>query len=215
MSDGALAGGCRAVLFDLDDTLVHTREVKWAHHRHVAREHYGIELDDDTLAQHWGKPFDEMIGLYYRQAASVEAMRAANQASAHLFPKTPVEGAVEVVTALLDEGVLVGVLTSTNTDMTTADLARCGFPVERLVLVQGADQTPHHKPDAAVFDPALAVLRGRGVADVTYVGDAVIDARAAEGAGLGFVAVTTGLFDAAAFDGHRVVDDIRLLPTVL
>ena len=52
----------RAVLFDMDDTLLLTREVKWDHHRFVAREHYGIELDDQTLRAHWGEPFDEMIG---------------------------------------------------------------------------------------------------------------------------------------------------------
>ena len=122
----------RAVLFDMDDTLLLTREVKWDHHRFVAREHYGIELDDQTLRAHWGEPFDEMIGNLYRHSAPVDEMRAVNKACAHRYPKAVVPGAVEVVTSLMDAGLLVGVVTSTNTDMALADLDRCGLPVDRL-----------------------------------------------------------------------------------
>ena len=42
----------RAVLFDLDDTLLKTARIKWAHHKAVAAQ-YGIELTDETLAQYW------------------------------------------------------------------------------------------------------------------------------------------------------------------
>ena len=200
--------GERAVLFDLDDTLVATREVKWEHHRFVAREHYGIELDDETLARHWGEPFGVMLGHLYRDAASTEGMIATNHASAHLYRKTPRPGAVELVTQLLDSGVPVGVVTSTLSQPAAEDLARCGFPVERLFTVQGADRSPAHKPDPAVFDHALAQLRCLGIRRVSYVGDAVMDARAAAGAGLDFVAVTTGMDDAGAFGDVPVADDI-------
>ncbi len=206
----------RAVLFDMDDTLLLTREVKWDHHRFVAREHYGIELDDQTLRAHWGEPFDEMIGNLYRHSAPVDEMRAVNKACAHRYPKAVVPGAVEVVTSLMDAGLLVGVVTSTNTDMALADLDRCGLPVDRLCLVHGADVTGHHKPDPRVFDRALEFLRGLNVTEVTYVGDAVMDDQAAAGAELGFIAVTTGLFDASRFEGRAVVDDITdVLPLLL
>lgn len=206
----------RAVIFDMDDTLLLTREVKWNHHRHVARTSYGIELDDETLRTHWGKPFDEMIGHYYRHSATPDEMRAANASSAAQFPKQPVPGAVELVTRLLDEGAQVGVVTSTRTQMALADLTRCGFPVERLFLVQGADQSPVHKPDPAVFDNARALLADLGVADVTYVGDALMDEQAATAAGLAFVAITTGLFGAEEFpSGTRTVATIDELDAEL
>ena len=69
----------------------------------------------------------------------------------------------------------------------------------------------HLRPDAgdpAVFDHALAQLRCLGLRRVSYVGDAVMDARAAAGAGLDFVAVTTGMDDAGAFGDVPVADDI-------
>lgn len=206
----------RAVIFDMDDTLLLTREVKWAHHRWVAREHYGIELDDDTLRAHWGKPFDAMIGEYYRHADTVDNMRAANHASAADFPKTPVPGAVALVTDLIDAGVEVGVVTSTRTDMARADMERCGFPVERFFLLQGADDTSFHKPDPHVFDAALALLRADGIDDVTYVGDALMDEAAATAAGIRPIAITTGLFSAAEFPpGTTTVADVDALRPLL
>ncbi|GAA1394326.1 HAD-IA family hydrolase [Luteococcus peritonei] len=198
----------RAVLFDLDDTLVATREVKWEHHRFVAREHYGIDLDDETLARHWGEPFGMMLGHLYRDAASTEEMVATNHASAHLYPKTTRPGAVELVTDLLDAGIPVGVVTSTLSQPAADDLRRCGFPVDRLFTVQGADRSPVHKPDPAVFTAALDTLRCLGIERVSYVGDAVMDAQAAAGAGLDFVAVTTGMVTAEAFPGVPVVASI-------
>ena len=43
-----------------------------------------------------------------------------------------------------------------------------------------------------------------------------MDDQAAAGAELGFIAVTTGLFDASRFEGRAVVDDITdVLPLLL
>ncbi len=204
-----------SVIFDMDDTLLATREVKWAHHRQVARDHYGIELTDEVLGRHWGEPFDQMIGHLYQHSASVDQMRAANQASAHLFPKQAIPGAVDVVTHLLDRGLTVGVLTSMNTANALVDLSRCGFPMNLLAFVQGADETPHHKPDPRVFTPALETLHAMGSTEVTHVGDALIDERAAVGAGLRFVAVTTGLFAAEAFGESPVIGSLVDLPALV
>lgn len=205
----------QAVLFDLDDTLTATLAVKWDHHRQVARDHFGIEIDDATLREHWGKPFDVLISHLYRNSAPLEEMRAANRATAHLFPKPAIPGAVEAVTRLLDAGILVGVVTSTRTEFAVADLPRLGFPLQRLLCVQGADQTVHHKPDPRVFDGILAQLEDLGVDDVTYVGDSWYDAEAAAGAGLEFIGVTTGLWGAEHFGDATVIDSVADLPEVL
>jgi phosphoglycolate phosphatase-like HAD superfamily hydrolase len=37
----------RAVLFDLDDTLLKTSTIKWAHHKAVAKRFYNIDLTDE------------------------------------------------------------------------------------------------------------------------------------------------------------------------
>ncbi|QNV40005.1 HAD hydrolase-like protein [Rothia amarae] len=210
------ANSHRAVIFDLDDTLFFTIEAKWNHHRHVARESFGVELTDDVLREHWGKPFTEMIGFYYQNAASVEEMVAANAASRDLFPKKPIEGAREMVLSLLDDGVAVGVVTSTRTEWALGELEREGYPLNRLTMVQGSDLVDFHKPDPRVFDEILKIMRACGKTSLTYVGDALLDERAALDAGMKFVGLETGLYSHADFSENTpVLPDVSHLRDVL
>jgi phosphoglycolate phosphatase-like HAD superfamily hydrolase len=183
----------RAVLFDLDDTLLQTARIKWAHHKAVAA-HYGIALTDETLAQYWGLPFDQMIGYLYNHADTVDNMRAANRALEPQFPKEIHDDTLAVLGTLALHGIVAGVVTSTNTAFALADLRRLHVPDDAFVLVQGAEATPYHKPDGRVFDPALARLAELGLrrSEVLYVGDALMDHAAAADAGMPFVGVATG-----------------------
>lgn len=187
--------GCRVILFDLDDTLLRSRMIKWQQYKSVACRQYGIALTEEELTRQWGKPFDEMISALYRRSAPLEEMRAATLALEPQYPKTPIDGAVRTVERLLDLGFGAGVVTATNTSHANFDLERTGFPVERLLFVHGADLTLAHKPDPEVFRLALDRLADDGItaADMTYVGDSLTDAEAARRAGLRFVGVTTGL----------------------
>lgn len=210
--------GAAAVVFDLDDTLLRSREVKWNHHKAVASRIYGLEVTDEDLLQHWGRPFDELITMLYRSAASLDEMRAANLALEPEFPKSAMEGALELVEHLLERGVHVGVVTSANTAPAVADLIRTGFPVPNLLFVHGADVTRAHKPNPEVFAAARDALAGVGVAaaQTVYVGDALMDMAAAIGAGLEFVGVTTGLVAGEQFmrEGVDWVDGLAGLVEV-
>lgn len=188
----------KAVIFDLDDTLLQTARVKWAHHRHTALHSYGIELTDEIILEHWGKPLSIMVGELYNHSDTPEAMLAANRETEHMFRKLVFDDAVHTVETLLDTGFLVGVITSTTTEFARTDLERHLFPVERMFTVQGEDLTDTHKPDPAVFDPALELLDKVNIdrSDVVYVGDALIDHVAASTAGLQFIGVATGLVTA-------------------
>jgi len=193
----------RAVLFDLDDTLLKTARIKWAHHKAVAAR-YGIELTDETLARYWGMPFDRMIGYLYNHADTVDNMRAANRALEPQFPKDIHDDTLAVLGTLALHGIVAGVVTSTNTEFAVADLGRLQVPDDAFVLVQGAEATPHHKPDGRVFDPALARLAELGISrsEVLYVGDALMDREAAVHAGIQFVGVATGFVGIEQF--HEV-----------
>ncbi|UBI40287.1 HAD family hydrolase [Streptomyces mobaraensis] len=210
----------RVVLFDLDDTLVVTAKVKWAHHKAVARRFYDIELTDAELRLHWGRPFDAMIRALYRDSDTLERMREANLSLEEDFLKQPLPGAVDVIHELWRRGIEVGVVTSTNRSSALRDIERIGLRTDRLTLLQGADDSRFHKPDPRVFDSVLATLgeRGVGVDDIWYVGDALIDHTAATGAKLRFVGVSTGFCTRETFaraGAEHILDDIRQLPTLL
>lgn len=203
----------RAVLFDLDDTLFFTREAKWNQHRAVALKNWGIELTDDALRTHWGMPFEPMIALLYEgNGTDAERVAAYNEFSQD-FPKIPIPGALETVTALLDRGVAVGIVSSAVTEKITEELTKNNFPVERFFTVQGADRSDFHKPDGRVFEDALKILRACGKIDITYVGDALMDEAAARDAGFKFFGLTTGLFSEEDFPaGTKILGSITELP---
>lgn len=208
----------RAVLFDLDDTLLITARIKWAHHKAVAAQ-YGIVLTDETLAQYWGMPFDEMIGYLYSHADTVEHMRTANRALEPQFPKELHDDALAVLGNLALRGIVVGVVTSTNTEFAIADLRRLQVPDEAFLFVQGAEATFHHKPDGRVFDPALVRLAELGIrrAEVLYVGDALMDHEAAVHAGIRFLGVATGFVSTEQFQeaGAPVIARLGELPAYI
>lgn len=209
----------RAVLFDLDDTLLVTREAKWEQSRFVARTHFGFELTDAELEAAWGKPFETMIAEQYRNSASLAEMIAANDASEDQYPKRVVPGAPETVQELRALGLRLGVVTSTRTAKAEDQLLRTGFDREAFDLVQGPESTAFHKPDGRVFEPALQRLAAHGItaAEVVYVGDSALDRAAALGAGLDLVAIASPLARDAAPEGHRppVVPDVTAVPAAL
>ncbi len=62
----------KAVIFDFDDTLVESRAVKWAQHKTVAKKFYNIELSDEDMRTHWGKPFTELVSVLYKNSDTFE-----------------------------------------------------------------------------------------------------------------------------------------------
>ncbi len=91
---------CKAIIFDLDDTLLKTAVIKWRHHKAVAHQFYGIELTDEKLGEHWGKPFDTMIGILYDNADTVDNMRSANRSIEAEYPKEIQEDTNETLSML-------------------------------------------------------------------------------------------------------------------
>lgn len=208
----------KAVIFDFDDTLVKTFAIKSAHHKATAKEFYGIDLTDEEIRNHWGKPFDQLISHFYRNSDSVENMRAANMSTRTQFLKETYDGSVEVIEEFLSKGIQIGVLTSTNKEFVLDDLQRLGFPFEKFFCIQGADETDVHKPDPRVFDRVIDTLHALGIgkSEAVYVGDGTIDFLAARGAGLDFIGVTTGLTSVEEFEKEgveKIIRDIRDLST--
>ena len=208
----------RAALLDLDDTLLKTAEIKWAHHKAVAAQ-YGITLTDETLARYWGMPFDHMIGYLYNHADTVENMRAANRALEARFPKEIQSDTIAVLGKLAMHGIVAGIVTSTNTAFAEADLRRLHVPEDAFLFVQGAEATPYHKPDGRVFDPALARLSELGIrgSEILYVGDAAMDHEAAVNAGIQFLGVATGFVSREQFQerGAQAINRLGELPAYL
>ncbi len=202
----------RAIIFDLDDTLTKSHERIFEHHKAVAK-HYDIDLTDDDILMHWGKPFDELIQHLYRKSDTLENMKVLNQSLYKDFRKEIQEDTPEIIAHLVDRNVHIGVVTAANTHQAVEDLEYFGIPIERFCFIQGAEQTPVHKPHPDVFLPMFEKLSQHGVgkSHIAYVGDALHDHAAARDAGIDFIAVTTGLVSKEKFQEAGVTTIIERL----
>jgi phosphoglycolate phosphatase len=199
----------KAVIFDFDDTLVESRVVKWAHHKHVAKKFYNIDLSDDDIKKHWGKPIGELVKILYKSSDTLENMYEALISVREQFRKSTYPGAQEVINKLLAANIKVGIVSATNRRFLFNDLVDDNFSVDKMFLIQGADNTEFHKPDPRVFNDAIKLLEKEGIAknETVYIGDSINDLDAAHGAGINFIGITTGLYAKEDFEkgGAKVI----------
>ena len=160
----------------------------------LATRKYQFELSDPELDRHWGVAYAELFQRLFgavepdlgRAIAAYEALDAEFEMSA--YPETQ-----RVLEALLPR-CLVGVVTAAGRSLVQAQMRKLGFPVAAFTLLQTAEDTPHHKPDPRVFEPALRILEKHAISasDTLYVGDSIRDFHAARDAGLAFIGVLRG-----------------------
>jgi phosphoglycolate phosphatase len=183
-----------AILFDLDMTLVDTREDIAASANEVRRQ-YGLDpLPEATVASFIGGGVENLLARALgdafrdREADSVERFRAHYRL--HCLDRSYVyEGLREVLASWAH--VKLGVVS--NKPERFCEQIIEGFGLRRFFgVIVGGDTAPHLKPHA---DPILHACNVLGVSPNTtvMVGDSVGDIHAARAAGCRVIAVTYGL----------------------
>lgn len=174
----------RAILFDLDGTLVSTKSLYMEAYRTAVRPFIRRDLSDaDIMAL---RPTSELSFLRAVVAASdfdrclADFHDAYGALHADLF-----EGAYDGVPALLDAvrgaGLATGIVSGKSRRSWEITSAACALgPFDVLVF---DDDVRAPKPDPHGLEQALEVL-GYAPADGVYVGDTVSDMEAARAAGL-------------------------------
>jgi len=185
----------KAVLFDLDGTLLDSRRLITEAYRHACRQVLGRELADEELVARWGEPLQTRIAHTAPDAtpdqldAVVTAYTAYYLAHhdrlAHLFP-----GVLEMLDALARRGRRMAVVTSKRRATTRRGLDV--FGLHRFITTAvSADDVEHPKPAA---EPVLAALRELGADpdEAVMVGDGIFDILAARAAAVRSVAALWG-----------------------
>ncbi|HSW91662.1 MAG TPA: HAD-IA family hydrolase [Candidatus Saccharimonadales bacterium] len=206
----------KAVLFDFDDTLVGTIEACWALDKYVAHTWYDKDLTDAELQANWHLPLREMIPIIFGiESASVDQALERIIDCYPKYPKKLFPSVIPVLQALQAANIPVGVVSSTVRKTLEYDLGV--FQLNDLIAyLQTQEDTPYHKPDSRVFDPASHWLKQLGVEKgdgVLYIGDGLHDMKAANAAGFHFIGVETGLVDANGFKeaGATSIHDLSIL----
>ena len=194
----------RAILFDLDGTLIDsTRPIIESYH-HTWRVHRGHTLPDAEWIGGLGTPLRVQFRRFTDDPAEVERMIATyrdwnlahHDAMVRAFP-----GALEAVRTLKANGAKLAIVTSKNRHGVGRGLALCGFDGLFPTLVT-SDDLEASKPDPA---PVLAALTALGEApvDSLFVGDSPHDIAAGRDAGTRTAACLWGPFERGVLAAER------------
>jgi len=185
----------RAVVFDLDGTLVDSVELITISFQHAIRQVLGQEISREESIAWVGRPLREQMELFSPEHADelVEVYREFNHREHDRMLKL-YDGILNLLSDLQRAGVKLGLVTSKSryTTQMAFDLTGIESYFDATVC---ADESPGNKPSP---DPILACLDRLDVeeGDAAYVGDSPSDIQAALAAGVRAIAVTWGVFDA-------------------
>jgi pyrophosphatase PpaX len=192
----------RAILFDLDGTLIDTTDLILRCFSHSWRAVYGLEHERAALVATFGIPLREAMWRLLAQTHGhaggdddnlVERLlieyRSFNVANHDVIAR-PFDGTRAVIEALRRRGYLIGVVTSKGRDLATRGLQLCMLD-ELLDTAIFLEDTEAHKPQP---EPILAALASLQVSseEAAYVGDSCHDIVAGRRAGVRTVAALWG-----------------------
>lgn len=183
----------RALLFDLDGTLLDSTELLLTGYKHAVREHLGRETTDAEWMPHFGRPLRDQMAAFSEEKA--DEMTATyrrfygknHEAMLRLYP-----GVGEMIATLHERGYRMGVVTSKATRFAVRGLQVFGLQAFFEVVV-GEDDVAAHKPDPEAVLLALSRMRA-GAQDAMMIGDSPWDVQAGRAAGCQTAAVLWGPF---------------------
>lgn len=220
MNAGELATvAYKAIVFDYDDTLVRTREVRYATLMRVARERYGFDLQRPEIDAAWGTPGDEFMRMLFdRQEPDLARLWGIYNEECKQDPNEAHPGALDFLQTF-SRRLPLGILTSSSRRRVLPELAETRIDESPFVRIQTAEDTPLHKPNPAVFAPwiAWAAEQSATADEILYVGDTLNDHAAAIGAGLRFIGMahTSREQDLFRDSGIRFVGSFKELAVTL
>ncbi len=183
----ALPPDLRAVLFDLDGTLLDSFSGHFSAYQ-VTFKHFGLSASLEDLLRVYSPDWLAVyraMGLPEQHWAEADAIWLAEAArhAPQLFP-----GTHELLGALQARYTL-GLVTSGSSERVKRDLARSGLDGRFRVVVTGGDVC-RPKPDPEGLLKALGLL-GVAPCQAVFVGDAAADALMAQAAGVAFIGMLT------------------------
>jgi pyrophosphatase PpaX len=207
----------QTILFDLDGTLLDTRELILSSYRYATRKVLGKRLPDELILPYIGIPLIyQMRKLAPEHAEELMLVYREHNARVHDELIRYFEGTRETLEELQSEGRQLAVVTSKRNEPAMKGLECFGLE-GYFQLIVGSEDTTKHKPDPA---PLLFATKQLDVplASCVYVGDSPYDMQAARAAGITAIGALWGMFsheDLTQGGAQYEIPRITALPAAL
>lgn len=207
----------KAVLFDLDGTLINTNRLIIESFKYAFKTHLDMEMEEEKIVRFFGEPLVKSMNSVDPENAEglLTAFKSFNE-SKHDELAEHYEGTVEAIKALKDKGIRLGVVTSKRRIMTERSLKLIRLYDEMDVVITPED-TDKHKPDGT---PALLACERLGVSpeEALMVGDSIYDVQCGKNAGNKTCIVTYSSFsmdELMSYNPDFVVDKLVQLVDII
>ena len=208
---GHVEPSIKAVMFDLDGTLLDSFPVHYAAHKTMF-ERFGIELSKElflrSYSPNWYRTYEAFgLAAEHWEAANAIWLEAAAEHSPELFP-----GVLEMLAAL-SKSFALGLVTSGSKTRVTSDMHRLEISSHFATVVTG-DDVREPKPSPEGLEIALNEL-SISPNEAIYVGDAHADFEMATAAGVKFFGVPSEFANLThghpKYDIHRIDDLVDVI----
>jgi HAD superfamily hydrolase (TIGR01549 family) len=207
-----------AVIFDLDDTLLKTRQTKYAAIKYAGKKFYGLDISDQIISEHWGTAFLPFLYEVFSHKDKPENIAFRYKSIVRRFRNQPYPDALPTINALYPDYKL-GLVSSAAKSLVMYDLKTSSIPANKFVFIQSAEDTSVHKPDPKVFEPMITAMATYNISpsQMLYVGDHLYDYQAATGAGMEFLGIANRTHSAARFQqaGAETINSLSELLSIL
>lgn len=196
-------------VFDLDGTLLDTREGVIAAAAQTIKEYHHTIPDPKTMQKLIGPPIQDSFQELYNLSGE-EAMEMANafrelyKTDEFLFRAIPYDGIYDLMDMLTRAGIKIGIATYKREDYAKRLLCQKGFNIYTNDIYGSDYEGKLRKED--IIRRCLHAMVCTDFHRAVYIGDGKSDAKSANAVGMNFIAVTYG------FDFKSVEDVGQYLP---
>ena len=205
----------KAILFDVDGTLVDTNDLHASAWRDTFR-HFGVEIPLEEIRAQIGKGGDNLVPTLIPSASETQRAEMEEYRSPlfrrHYLPRAvPFPGVRPLFERLAADGVKIVLASSSHAAEVAFHLALIGCE-DLVAATTTKDDVERSKPCPDIFEAALAEVEPLRAGEVMVIGDSPWDVKAAAKLGIAVVALRCGGFpdDAllqagacALYDGPR------------
>ena len=208
------------ILFDFDDTLVHTW--KLAHKKHsLTAKSLDLRIPSkEEFYTHWGKPWKKALLSYWPdlnfRKFRINHMKIHYADGSKLGYSKPITGMQKTLLDLRKMGFKLYILTSRDRISLIKNLDYNGI-MPLFSGLHSMNDSIYHKPDPRVFTAAFKRFKIKKE-EALFVGDLPIDCIGALNAGVVFVGVKTGFGNGKSFlklglPRTNIIKDVSHLPS--